>query len=236
MLLEVLPSLILPHHPKSNHETVCVLNGGQINGVQCFSVDQERGLTVLENTTRSLELKLTTPPSGPAGGVSHIIFSEDGKRLIVAVKGVPPQSGQLAVWEVGDRGALSERFVSSAPGPGGLLPFSLSVIPGKNAVLNTDASVGFSVFNFGRPEDENLVGIGQTFEIRGQNATCWSSFSPKTENIYLTDIGTNLVTEVTIDENLNAGIVRVRVSFSHCSSRYLRDSVAIPTRRRSCYY
>ena len=84
---------------------LCVLNGGAINGVKyvysvvcistiidhvlyrCFHMDSELGLMPAANTWRPLGLNQTTPPTGPAGTASHIIFTEDQQNVVVAVKG-----------------------------------------------------------------------------------------------------------------------------------------------------
>ncbi|OBZ72608.1 hypothetical protein A0H81_07936 [Grifola frondosa] len=181
---------------------VCVLNGGTVNGVNCFSVDSKLGLVAMPNTLRSLGLNQTTPATGPAGTTSHIAFSEDGKQLIASVKGVPPTPGFLAVWDVNTDGTLSADFQTVTPGSGGLLPFSMTVIPGKNAILATDAGVGFDIFDFGGQNQSSVV------PITGQGATCWSSFSNQTGNFYLTDIITSTVTEVNVDDNLKGTIVK----------------------------
>lgn len=160
------------------------------------------------NTVRSLKLNQTTPATGPAGSASHIVFSEDNKRLVASVKGVPPQPGFLAVWDVATDGSLSEDFQSIAPAEGGLLPFSMTVIPGKNAILATDAGLGFDIFDMSGA-NANGTSKSSAVAIDGQAATCWSSFSRKTGNFYLTDIGTSTVTEVNIDNNLNGAIVKV---------------------------
>ncbi|KAI8990691.1 hypothetical protein BD414DRAFT_514418 [Trametes punicea] len=186
----------------SDGTQLCVLNGGAVNGVNCYSVDKKTGLSAMPNTLRSLGLNQTTPATGPPGSASHIIFSEDGKQLMASVKGVPPNPGRIAVWDVADDGSLSADFQAVAPPSGGLLPFSMTVIPGKNAVLSTDPGVGFDVFDFSNGNASSAV------KIDGQNATCWSSFSSKTGNFYLTDIGTSFVTEVNVDDNLKASIVK----------------------------
>ncbi|KAL7285074.1 hypothetical protein ACG7TL_000166 [Trametes sanguinea] len=186
----------------SDGSRLCVLNGGTVNGVNCYTVDKKNGLTAMPNTLRSLGLNQTTPATGPAGSTSHIIFSEDGKQLMASVKGVPPNPGMIAVWDVADDGSLSADFKAVAPPSGGLLPFSMTVIPGKNAVLSTDPGLGFDVFDFSSGNSSSAV------KIDGQNATCWSSFSTKTGNFYLTDIGTAIVTEVNVDDNLKASIVK----------------------------
>jgi 6-phosphogluconolactonase (cycloisomerase 2 family) len=185
---------------------VCALNGGKVNGVACFSADSRKGLTPLANTVRSIGLNQTTPPSGPAGTTSHVIFSEDGKHLIASVKGVPPTPGFLAVWDVAADGSLSEDFQKVVPGKGGLLPFSMTVIPGKNAVLATDAGVGFDIFDFN--SQPKSAGNSSVVPITGQGATCWSSFSKQTGNFYLTDVLTSEVTEVNVADNLKGSIVK----------------------------
>lgn len=191
--------------------TVCALNGGEVNGVKCFKVNQNTGLVPIANTARSLNIKQTTPANGPAGTASHIVFSEDNKQLVASVKGVPPQPGFLAVWDIAADGSLSKDFKSIAPAKGGLLPFSMTVIPGKNAILATDAGLGFDIFDFSaKAANVSSVAGGKSsaVAIDGQSATCWSSFSPKTKNFYLTDIGTSIVTEISIDNNLKGKIVK----------------------------
>ncbi|KAJ3744397.1 hypothetical protein DFH05DRAFT_1535626 [Lentinula detonsa] len=188
-------------------DTLCALNGGQVNGVSCFKVDPTKGLTNISGTNRALSLNQTTPATGPAGSASHIIFSEDNTQLIASVKGIPPTPGFLAVWDVASDGSLSPEFVSVAPAQGGLLPFSMTLIEGKNAILATDAGVGFDIFDFSTSGD-NSSNVSSVVAIDGQAATCWSSFSNQTGNFYLTDIGTSMVTEVNVDANLKGSIVK----------------------------
>jgi len=191
-----------------NATMVCVLNGGAVNGVNCYKPDSKLGLIAMPNTLRSLGLNQTTPATGPAGSASHVVFSEDGSKLIASVKGVPPTPGFLAAWDIASDGSLSAEPVKSTPGPGGLLPFSMTIIPGTNAILATDAGVGFDVFNFGGNGTNALSATSSVVPITGQKATCWSSFSPKSGNFYLTDIGTSIITEVNVDANLKGSIVK----------------------------
>ncbi|PIL31344.1 hypothetical protein GSI_06042 [Ganoderma sinense ZZ0214-1] len=179
---------------------LCTLNGGSVNGVACFTVNKKTGLSPIANSVRSLNLNQTTPATGPAGSASHIIFSEDGKQLMASVKGVPPTPGFIALFDVKDDGSLSADFKKVAPPGNGALPFSMTLIPGKNAVLSTDPAVGFDVFDLSGNSSSAV-------KINGQSATCWSSLSKKTGNFYLTDIGTSIVTEVKVDNNLKASIV-----------------------------
>lgn len=178
-----------------------------IDGIfrSCFKINNSTGLTPLASTNRSLKLNQTTPATGPAGTVSHIVFSEDGKSLVASVKGdgTSANPGFLGVFAVANDGSLSQDFQAVAPAKGGLLPFSMTIIPGKNAILATDAGIGFDIFDMSTGNKSSVVAID------GQSATCWSSFSPKTGNFYLTDIGTSKVTEINIDANLKGAIVKV---------------------------
>ncbi|KAJ7903515.1 hypothetical protein B0H14DRAFT_2665218 [Mycena olivaceomarginata] len=175
---------------------------------RCFSVDKTKGLIPIANTVRSLKLNQTTPATGPAGSVSHVIFSEDNKQLIASVKGVPPSPGIFAVWDIAADGSLSEDFKAVQPAKGGLLPFSMTVIPGKNSILATDAGLGVDIVDFSNGAAAGVAaGKSSGLAIDGQSATCWSSFSPKTGNFYVTDIGTSQITEINVDDNLKPSIV-----------------------------
>lgn len=166
----------------------------------------------ISNSLRSLSLNQTTPPNGPPGTTSHVIFSEDGSKLIASVKGVPPTPGFLAVWDVAADGSLSQDFTKVSPPAGGLLPFSMTVVEGQNAVLVTDPGVGFDLIDLSAStlsSPNTTSAKDSAIPITGQSATCWSSFSSKTGNFYLTDIGTSIVTEVNVDQNLKGTIVQV---------------------------
>lgn len=187
-----------------------MLNGGRVNGVNCYKVDRKLGPVAVDNSLRLLtdQLKVSTPPAGPANTASHVLFSEDGKKLIASVKGTPQKPGFYAVWDVNSAdGSLSANFKKVSPGKGGALPFGMAVIPGKNAVLATDAGIGFDILNLQNTNTNTANKIG------GQVATCWAAFSPATKNFYLTDIGTALVSEVAVDDNLKGRLVIVSADF-----------------------
>lgn len=127
-------------NPK-NHKHVCVVNGGKVNGVACYASNHTSGLSLLNNTVRSLDLNQTTPATGPAGSVSDVLFSEDGKRLLVSVKGAPPVQGSsilsslngglaltcgfrlgfIASWDVAADGSLSKDFIKVPATAGALV-------------------------------------------------------------------------------------------------------------------
>ncbi|KAI0642115.1 hypothetical protein C8Q79DRAFT_987640 [Trametes meyenii] len=187
----------------SDGTRLCVLNGGAVASVKCFTVDKKLGLVSIPNSLRNIGLNQTTPPSGPPGTASQLIFTPDGSKLVASFKGLAPAVGFLALWDVdASSGALSPTFTKISTVPGGSLTFSLTPVPGKNAFLSTDPGVGFTVFDLDDASRSSAVAI------EGQGATCWSSFSAKTGTFFLTDVATATVTEVKVDDNLKASIVK----------------------------
>ncbi|CAL1704536.1 unnamed protein product [Somion occarium] len=180
---------------------LCVLNTGKVNGVNCYSVDKRTGLRPLSDTRRSLELIQTTPATGAPFTASQVNYNEDENKLIVAVKGnQTDQPGFFAVWDKnGDK--LSSTFKKIPVPSGGARPFSLSNIPGKNAVLVADPAVGVEVLDLssGRP---------QATSINGQQATCWSVYSAKTGHFYLVDAAGSMVREASVDDSLHPTIIQ----------------------------
>jgi hypothetical protein len=202
----------LAFNPKGT--SLCVLNGGAVNGIKCFSVNAQTGLSGIANTVRSVGINQTTPATGPAGSASHVIFNEDGSQLIASIKGTPTDPGFLAVWDVAANGSLSQQFRAIAPPKGGALPFGMNLIPGMNAVLATDPASGFDVISLAA----NGTAASSANTVAGEGAVCWTSYSKKTGNYYLTDVTTSLVTEVSVDKNLKAKVVKVGL-LSSCPPR-----------------
>ncbi|PPQ99262.1 hypothetical protein CVT24_009307 [Panaeolus cyanescens] len=186
----------------------CILNGGQVNGVNCFTVDKTKGLVAKPNTLRSLGLIQTTPPTGPAGSVSQIIFSDDESKLFASVKGASSTPGFVATWDISPAdGSLSAQPVKSTSA-NGLEPFGMSPIPKTNALLVADASAGFDVFDFGSSKASSKASSASTTSISGQGATSRVAFSPKIGNFYLSDPVTSLITELNVDKNLKGTVVK----------------------------
>ncbi|KAG5221784.1 3-carboxymuconate cyclase [Salix suchowensis] len=159
----------------------------------CFIVDKQRGLVSMANTNRALNLNQTTPATGPAGSVSHIVFSEDGKTLVASVKGVPPTPGFLAAWAVQQDGSLSTDFQR--------LRQPMSSLERTPSSLRTLALGSTSSILVVKPI---LLSRSTASQRRVGRALA------KDWNFYLTDIGTSIVTEVNVDDNLKGTIVKVR--------------------------
>nr|GAT60751.1 predicted protein [Mycena chlorophos] len=187
----------------------CVLNGGNVNSVNCFSVNTKSGTVMpIANTLRSLGLKQTTPATGPAGAASQVLFSADGTQLYVTVKGVPPTPGYLAVWDIAADGSLSESATLVKPPTGGLLPFSMTPLPGKNALLVTDPALGLDIFDLTNGFNSTVAGgNSNAFAVPGQSAICWSQYSTETGHAYVVDAGTSTVSEISVGAQLIPSIV-----------------------------
>ncbi|KAH9893333.1 hypothetical protein C8Q73DRAFT_647425 [Cubamyces lactineus] len=180
---------------------LCALNGGAINGVNCFSVDKNLGLVPVPGSLRYLGYNQTTPANGPPGSLSQIIFSEDGSKLLASYKGTANTPGYLVSWDVQKDGSLSAQHSQVAVAQGGMVPFSLTPIPKQNAFFVTDPGIGYDIVDLsGKGRDAAVT-------VNGQMATCWSTYSPKTGNYYAIDVGGNVIREVHLDGNLKGSIV-----------------------------
>lgn len=215
---------------------MCALNGGEKNGVACFNIVPKEGLVAMSDSTRSIGIRQTTPGTGVAGTVSDLQFTEDGNWLVAAVKGIPganssdavQEQGFLAVWQVQeldpcdnlDSFSVNLNYNKASLPTGSLLPFSLTPIPGKNAFLGSDAAVGGVIFTMG---DDGAVN-GSTIPIADQGANCWSVWSEKTNNYYLTDTNTAMVNEISVDDNLQGTLVKQYPLTN--GSRLLDDTIA----------
>ncbi|KAJ6513506.1 hypothetical protein DFH09DRAFT_1049388 [Mycena vulgaris] len=177
---------------------VCVLNAGQTNGVSCYKVDLRKGLVPIENSVRSLNLKLSTPPANPDNTPSQILFSDDGKRLFASVKGSKDTTGFVAAWTVNDDGSLSPDFQKNTPN-GGQNPASLTIVRGADALMNTDIGKGINILDFGNGSTTAVK--TQDLKIDGSVHTAWGEFSDATKNYYISDSDTAIYTELSIDPN-----------------------------------
>ncbi|KAJ3774934.1 hypothetical protein FB446DRAFT_664175 [Lentinula raphanica] len=189
-------------------DTVCVLNGGYINGVSCFSVNQTSGLQVIPDATRYLPLNQTTPATTGAGStVGQVLFSADDTQLLASVKGFlpgpPALVGYIAVWNINESDhSLSEDYQTATPPKNGNNPFGFTRIVGESsAVIAADTNDGFTIFDLADESKSSSV------DVNTLGAICWSAYSPKTGNYYMIDAG-GAVFEVNVDSNLKGSVVQ----------------------------
>lgn len=179
----------------------CVANGGQINGIACFSINASTGLSPIPNSFRPLNLNLTSPPRGPLGTVSDLVLTEDASSLFVSVKGNPPLNitGFIATYAMSLQGLPSTQAALLNP-QGSVAPFSITLVPGSSSSLFfTDAGVGVGLVS---------GNTSQMVPIQGQGATCWSDYSSRTNSFYVTDIKTSVLSVVSLADNGKVEIVK----------------------------
>lgn len=146
----------------------------------------------------------TTPPIGPHGALSQIMFSPDGSRLIVSFKGRPSMLGEYVNgfvnrWKMATNGTImpnTQQSIVPDNASGALRPFGMANIPGTEAVIATDSEIGVSVYDF-------ATGRSVGLPIKNQGATCWTSDrSNVTGTFFLTDFFTSLIYEAEVGNDL----------------------------------
>lgn len=212
--------------------TACVACSGALDGVSCFSVDSQAGLTLLDDTPRRFNLEQTTPPVGPFNTVSDILFNGDSTALMVSVKGDPPNNntGFLARYpinpETGLVGAEETMQTFSPSGTAVLFGFSNVVDDGddeNDTIVITDASFGAAVLPLPVISAASVAGpqvqeLSFRTPIDNQTATCWSTYNPQTSTFYVTDVAQARLVEIdaadgailkdlTLENSLNPGMI-----------------------------
>jgi hypothetical protein len=196
--------------PKTGN--VCVSNGGIVNGVQCFW-QTPQGLVKIPNTQRVLDFPQTTPPTynDTLNSMSTVLFSADGSKLLVDVKGLAQQKtpGYIAAWDVLDDGSLSlchEEY--PAPSKVGAINFGMSTFYGKpDSFIIADPTQGAIVYDFSQGWNQNEYNA-TNIPIPDQNTVCWTSYAQKSDTYFFSDFGAQIVFEMKIDsETLDSRLV-----------------------------
>jgi len=174
-------------------QTVCAGTTGKLNGLSCFKVSA-RGLTLLDNTPRPFGIEQTTPPAGPVNTVSQVRFTRDSSALIATIKGNPMTNltGSILRYPVMN-GAVSRTPTRIQPA-GTLVDFGFDFFPSGD-MLMTDASFGAAIIDVSARSSASVMLKSRT-AIANQTATCWATYSRKTETMFVTDIGRPLLVEI----------------------------------------
>jgi hypothetical protein len=189
----------------------CVLTGGNITGIRCFTYNAS-GLFYVSSFDRNLTsyISQSVPPSGPPGTLSEILFSADNLALIISVKGINMTSpGYLLFY------SLSNNYTTLASSPSrqtpanAVLPFSMTLVntngllitdPGANGVLTLSYSSTSGMINNSMltPINASLAG-----------ALCWSTYSPTIGHYYVIGAGTATIVELSL--NLSSSTIPVTI-------------------------
>jgi hypothetical protein len=174
----------------STNIPACVINGGAVAGVTCFSTDHAKGLSP-QGGLRPIALGQTTPPVGPPGTVSDIVFNPSETALFVSIKGAPPTPGSIYVYPVVD-GYVSMTPVVSKPATL-LVDFSLNFLGSDSKAIITDPAYGASLVDI---SNKYSVTVSKQIVVAGEKAICWATYSDRFNSIALLDGGTSNVTLV----------------------------------------
>jgi hypothetical protein len=187
----------------STNITACVINGGAVAGVTCFSVDHAKGLSP-QGGLRPIALGQTTPPVGPPGTVSDIVFNPSETALFVSIKGAPPTPGSIYVYPV-VYGQVSTTPVISSPATL-LVDFSFNFLGSDSKAVVTDPAYGASFVDI---SSTYTVTVSKKIVVAGQAAICWATFSERFNSVALIDGGGPTVTLVDPSSGDITGVVNL---------------------------
>ncbi|ESZ91748.1 hypothetical protein SBOR_7855 [Sclerotinia borealis F-4128] len=176
----------------SKLKIACVLNGGAVAGVACFSAHHTKGLSPI-GCLRNIPLNQTTPPLGPFDTVSDILFNPSQTTLLASVKrnGIVP--GNFYAYPVSHHdNSISTTPILSQP-PQVLVNFGISFLGSDHRLAVADAAFGASLLSISQ---SSVVTEDVPITIAGQVAVCWTEYNPKTEEVYLMDVGVSNITVV----------------------------------------
>ncbi|RDL38388.1 Uncharacterized protein BP5553_02728 [Venustampulla echinocandica] len=183
-------------------ETACVLNGGKVAGVACYSVSKSHGLKALGGL-RPIALNQTTPPVGPPGTVSDLVFNPSSSALIATIKGSPTSPGSIYAYPVLPSCDVSTKPTLSQPSSL-LIDFSLTFLGCDSRAVITDPAYGASIVDI---NNEFEFTVSKKVVIAGQAATCWSVYAPKSNTIYVFDGGVSNITTIDATTGSIKGVV-----------------------------
>lgn len=167
----------------------CVINGGAVAGVSCYSTDHAKGLKHLGGL-RPIALGQTTPPVGPPGTVSDLVFNPSSTALIATVKGNGMDPGYIYAYPVHFDGSISTTPIISRAG---LIDFSISFLGDDHRAIITDPGYGASLVHI---SPGFKFTVTKEITIAGQAAVCWSVYSQRFNTVYVFDVGVSDITMI----------------------------------------
>lgn len=191
-------------------KAACVLNGGSNNGVTCFNVSSTSGATFASTVALSVS-GLLDVPTGPAGTFGDINFDTNGAQVLVAFKGLPGTAGTVYAIPLQSGLQLGTPVANSISGS--QLLFTLTNIGQTSTWLYADPAFGYGTVTV----SGSTVTGASTVAIRGQNASCWSAYSPRSGKAYV------------IDANGTVNVVSVTTSTTPAPAQWVVTGVTVAT-------
>ncbi|KAF2164955.1 hypothetical protein M409DRAFT_56306 [Zasmidium cellare ATCC 36951] len=174
----------------------CALNAGDEPGVACFALDQQHGLKPLPFFLDIAEI-VPSPPPGPLVIAADIRFNPSSTALFVTVTGGGALLGDVYSWPI-HFGKFSNNPNNNTL-EGITLPFSLNFLGSDsklfltNPHLNSDGAALLDIATSGE------VAHVQNVTIPGQVASCWATYDPTIDSVFVIDAGRPVITIVDAD-------------------------------------
>jgi len=164
----------------------CVVNGGDVAGVACFSVDSKRGLRNL-GPLRSIPQPpgAAPPPAGPLIITGDITFDPSSSALFTTVVSVDGGPGSLYAYPVIDR-QVSHTLVNNTVDDL-TVPFSLNFLGSDNKLIVTNphnGSPGAALLDISpsmQIVEEKII------TIPGQEASFWVAEALEYDTLFIMD-------------------------------------------------
>ncbi|TGO45048.1 hypothetical protein BCON_0430g00050 [Botryotinia convoluta] len=173
-------------------KTACVLNGGAVAGIFCFLTHYKKGLSAI-GSFRPIALNQTTPPVGPAGTVSDLLFNPSQSTLLASVKGNGFIPGSFIAYPV----SQSDNSISSIPiisePPQVRLNFGISFLGSDHRLAVSDPAIGASLVSI---SSSSIVTADVPITVAGESAVCWTEYNRKRGELYLMDVAVSNITVV----------------------------------------
>ncbi|TGO22027.1 hypothetical protein BPAE_0187g00160 [Botrytis paeoniae] len=173
-------------------KTACVLNGGAVAGISCFLAHYSKGLSAI-GSFRPIALNQTTPPVGPAGTVSDLLFNPSQTTLLASVKGNGLAPGSFIAYPVSQsNNSISSIPIISEP-PQVRLNFGISFLGSDHRLAVSDPAIGASLVSI---SSSSIVTADVPITVAGESAVCWTEYNRKREELYLMDVAVSDITVV----------------------------------------
>jgi hypothetical protein len=192
-----------------NSMYVCVLTGGTITGVRCFTYNSS-GLYVVPSFDRNLTsyISQSLPPVGLSNTMSQILFSADNLTLAVLVKGVNATiPGYLIAFLFTNGYSMLSTPVQIVI-QNSIWPFSMTPV-GSNGLLITDAGAnGVLTFTYSSMNGSVNNVILSTINSTVAPALCWSTYSPTIGHYYVIG-GAGAIVELSVNLSSSTNPVQI---------------------------
>jgi hypothetical protein len=184
-----------------NNMYACVLTGGNITGIRCFTYNSS-GLFIVPSFDRNLTsyISQSVPPMGPPQTMSEILFSADNLSLIISVKGFNATSqGYLLFYSLSNNSTTLALSPTQVTPTNAVLPFAMTLV-GMNGLLITDPGAQ-GVLTLSYSSTSGMINNSMLTPINASlaGALCWSTYSPTIGNYYVIGASTATIVELNLN-------------------------------------